>query len=604
MIRILFIFSILIYSIQLFGQRINIDQNFSSLKITDQSWYYADTVLAPDIFRIQNLPENKWKRTSKKGYTSIQKVQTHWLRFKVHSEIKGSIFLSVDFTLMDSLILFQTTDQLTIKSENLGDQLDPRNRSLKYRLPTFKIDIEENTEYTLYLYAHKDKSVCVLPLILNSEEAFLEKVSKGENEMGIIYGFFLSFIAIAFLTFTYFKEWSYLWYSLYVSSLFAWLLAVFGSGHLFLWPSLTWFNAIAGYFTVLLSFIFFGLMVVSTLKIREKEKFLNRIIQGLLLFYALNFTLTSCLYFFNQGSFLASLIQFGHFTILIFPLLISYACGYIYWKYKIRKALFILLIFSISLSGMIILPLVPTGLVEKSLYELYKWLFVLECFLLLIVLLHDLFQLKIEKAILLEQVLEQKRVATENYLDGLRTERKRISQQLHDGINIRLANIKFSLSNQGNSSLAQDIDFLSKDVRRISHGLSPLALNEQGLIKALEEEIFKIESNHEELVIDFDYPDDLKNPDPTSSETIYFTLLELFQNILKHTVATFIDIKLSLNGGRYEIMVRNDGGVYNSEEGEKNGIGLYNIKSRIELLGGYIKAMPESPNIMIHQVAI
>ena len=184
--------------------------------------------------------------------------------------------------------------------------------------------------------------------------------------------------------------------------------------------------------------------------------------------------------------------------------------------------------------------------------------------------------------------------------DATESERKRIAKDLHDGIGQQLSglrlgwegleqNIRPHLPEQSAKlhSLNTVLDEACSEVRTISHRMMPKALQEKGLLAALEEllrkgigitsikyqlEHFKIE--HERF-------------DERIEVGLYRICQELLGNILKHSKATDIIIQLYKNKNQI-IMIVEDNGVGFDPEKERDGIGLKNIESRLQTINGEV----------------
>ena len=73
--------------------------------------------------------------------------------------------------------------------------------------------------------------------------------------------------------------------------------------------------------------------------------------------------------------------------------------------------------------------------------------------------------------------------------------------------------------------------------------------------------------------------------------TIFRILQELINNIIKHSQANEVSIQLIKNQS-HTIVIVEDNGVGFSVKGEKNGIGLLNINSRLDSVAGSVNFSP------------
>ena len=180
--------------------------------------------------------------------------------------------------------------------------------------------------------------------------------------------------------------------------------------------------------------------------------------------------------------------------------------------------------------------------------------------------------------------------------EGRAEEKKRISQELHDGILGRLFGTRLSLDslNMVNSEEAiknrgdyiNQLKTIETDIRKISHDLNADFISESGfidIIKAL------IESQTKAYKLTFDFEDDAEiDWDHISNKNkihIYRMLQESMQNIYKHAKASQIKIGFEQKNSLILFSIQDNGVGFNTAKARK-GIGLKNIDARVRELGG------------------
>jgi signal transduction histidine kinase len=176
----------------------------------------------------------------------------------------------------------------------------------------------------------------------------------------------------------------------------------------------------------------------------------------------------------------------------------------------------------------------------------------------------------------------------------LENERKRISADLHDDLGPMLSAIKFKISSvdaedEDLEQLKQAesyIDDVIQKLRQISNDLMPGTLLRKGLAFAVEEFIQKVSGLHN-LVINFTHSSIPSLPDETCVN-LYRIILEIVHNALKHSHATNLNINLSASEKRLKLSTADNGKGFDYLSANKKykGLGLRNILSRTELLGG------------------
>lgn len=183
-------------------------------------------------------------------------------------------------------------------------------------------------------------------------------------------------------------------------------------------------------------------------------------------------------------------------------------------------------------------------------------------------------------------------------------EKKHLARELHDGINQLLVSSKCHLEllahKLNDQTLALHIEKSQhslmtaiSEVRRISHNLRPSSLDDIGLEAALNTLLQDYRAHSDiETEIHFDtQPGKLKSEVAT---TLYRVVQESLNNIEKHAKAEKVTVILQQLGNQLQLMVRDDGLGFNANDANhKKGIGLRNMRERVEFIGGEFELMSE-----------
>lgn len=184
-----------------------------------------------------------------------------------------------------------------------------------------------------------------------------------------------------------------------------------------------------------------------------------------------------------------------------------------------------------------------------------------------------------------------------SYVQFQVSQRRNFARELHDGINQLMVSVKFRLElardklAKNDDSAVNDInkgcDVLNmaiQEVRRISHDLRPIQLDDLGLESALYSmtndfsERTSIEMNVHLELPEQRLPDDIEI-------SLYRIAQEALMNIEKHAEAGHVGLTIWLREGYIWIEVSDDGKGFTPDKGE-SGIGLLNMRERTELLSG------------------
>jgi two-component system NarL family sensor kinase len=180
-------------------------------------------------------------------------------------------------------------------------------------------------------------------------------------------------------------------------------------------------------------------------------------------------------------------------------------------------------------------------------------------------------------------------------------ERSRVSRELHDGISQLLVSVKFRLElacheleagrSQALATLRGGLERLGgaiAEVRRISHDLRPSLLDTFGLPAAIGQLAAEFEQRSGLLV---EYRQSLESARLPDGESValFRIVQEALANIERHAQAQSVGISLSQSGTAVHLSVCDDGvgfDIARIEQARCGGIGLRNIRERIEHLGG------------------
>lgn len=194
--------------------------------------------------------------------------------------------------------------------------------------------------------------------------------------------------------------------------------------------------------------------------------------------------------------------------------------------------------------------------------------------------------------------VEQQRLQVElrrsraRILQAANEERRRIAQDLHDGIQVDLVLLALQAQRLATRSgtppsvaadavaLRTRIDEAAAALRRLAQTVMPAALVERGLAGATEDLIDRIPVPTR---LEFDVP----GPLPTLvSNTAYFILAEALGNAVKHAGASALTVRLSRADHTLTLAV-DDNGVGGARPAD--GLGLPGLADRVDALGGRLR---------------
>jgi two-component system, NarL family, sensor kinase len=182
-------------------------------------------------------------------------------------------------------------------------------------------------------------------------------------------------------------------------------------------------------------------------------------------------------------------------------------------------------------------------------------------------------------------------------------ERHRLRRELHDGLGPTLTGIAFGADAAANlvatdpaqanellTTLRRDTRAALADVRRIVDDLRPRALDELGLVGALQQRAEQLawRADGESVDVKLDVPAEMPPLPPAVEVATYRVATEALTNVVRHSKASKAFVQVSV-GDRLEVSVTDDG----PPNGRWSpGVGLTAMRERVTELGGAFEAGP------------
>jgi signal transduction histidine kinase len=178
-------------------------------------------------------------------------------------------------------------------------------------------------------------------------------------------------------------------------------------------------------------------------------------------------------------------------------------------------------------------------------------------------------------------------------------ERRRLARELHDetgqaltSILLGLKALEEKLDEAGSRAAAAELRELVvatlQDVRRLAVELRPSALDDFGLVAALERLTASI-SEQTGIGIDFE-PALTAERLPEEVETaLYRIVQESLTNVVKHAKARNVSVLLTLKDSAVKAVIEDDGRGFDPAERTGEGFGLVGMSERLALLGGRLE---------------
>jgi signal transduction histidine kinase len=188
------------------------------------------------------------------------------------------------------------------------------------------------------------------------------------------------------------------------------------------------------------------------------------------------------------------------------------------------------------------------------------------------------------------------RDAVRRVVEAQEVERARLARELHDETGQALTSILLGLkaleerveTDDRQAAIAELRGLVVatlQDVRRLAVELRPAALDDFGLVPALERLCDTMFEQGGVAVDVQSYLDDQRLPAETET-ALYRIVQEALTNVLKHASAARVTVRLRQSERFVELLVQDDGAGFDPRGVRDGGLGLVGMRERVALLGG------------------
>lgn len=197
--------------------------------------------------------------------------------------------------------------------------------------------------------------------------------------------------------------------------------------------------------------------------------------------------------------------------------------------------------------------------------------------------------LKEEHKLSVAQVRHQKELLN-NSIAIQETERERIAADLHDELVGKLNVIRLLVYDQqeaGTTEKPNALGLLDESIsiaRGISHELYPPMLDDFGLVDALRDVLYPLQ-HHVEIGFQVIGPQITGRLGREEELHLYRATVEAINNVMKHANCNRIEVDVRITAQLAVIRIK-DNGVGFDHTKKRKGMGLKNLESRIQMIGG------------------
>lgn len=547
-----------------------------------------------------------------------------WLRFKLENidTLNNDYILHLNNPLINYIEYFEVRNGKVVKHNITGDDFPMNSRIVRFRNPIYPLEIVPGDSVCIYFKINLDGRKIHIPLSVYTQGYFIENTAKKEVELGFFYGVLACLSCVCFIIYYLLREKVYVYLASYYISQTILQLSVSGIAFVLIWPN---FHFIADRSVPILMSLSIFLALVFLIEFLGKHKISRWVLIAIRYLQALSIAIL--IGSFTNGISYNLSIWLLYRIIPIFYIGFFVLSTYIFLT-KYIPARFFFLAFSFSLLSIFSMYYFSITRTNNNIFTntmvIYGEMF--KSIILLLAVLDRLRIFKFEKELAQVKLIEhleemnlykeklnnelvQKIEETSQELSvkqmevkraliwGEEQERKRIAQELHDGMGSLLSTLRLNaesidltnknLSNSELQAYQNVIELIEKacvELRTISHNMMPVGIEQFGLVQQLISIIRKLNSlNQVQFTLNtFGLEERF---DKEMELGLYRICLEIINNIIKHAEAKNASIQLIRNEDTLNVIIEDDGKGFDSNS-MSEGLGLKNIKTRVDAFGG------------------
>jgi two-component system, sensor histidine kinase LadS len=522
------------------------------------------------------------------GFTS----DIFWIAFRVknYTATPSDQLLEIDNPQIDWLYIYErdASGQFSLLAET-GDKFLFHQRPILHRNFAIPLTFAPGETKTILVKIDKRNSSLTFPVYLWNERAFHEKTYAENLRFGIFFGIITLCLIYALMAFLFLRRALFGWYFILVLATAVYLFTSLGFSFQYLYPNLLDFNS---YFRVYLIVILFFCIVKFSqnfLNLKRYQPRINAFINYILIFLGgLIFVSIFTLDFMSRHALL--IIPFINTVLLSGGALLIAAAIRSYPQQRVTVIIYFSAWGTLML-GYGIMTVTEFGWIPVEALPVNPVLVgsATEMLIFSVGLTYQIRKVYNERNQLSLKMAKQQKELLKAYVEGTEKERERIARELHDDIGSRLGSLKRFITTHAstNQTLEEQIDILCRDVRTMSHQLTPPSMRITGLrqlVRQLVEDVI----DQENLRIDVQFYDVPENLPSETNHHLFRIAQEAISNVLKHAQATEMDLQFFVHENEL-VMTMDDNGKGFDAQQALGGIGLQNMRTRTEALTGQLE---------------
>ena len=374
------------------AEQIALYPGFGRVRVTQQAQFFADLTGEKSIQNIVNQPDSSWKPIPPQGFSKPFDAKPYWIKIPVRCLRSEVYFFQSTYVILEDFALYihnKTNDSISYQG-NLGlKHASVRNPFLQSSF-VFRMPLEAQTDYDLYVRLNKRFSTTVIPFFLRDSANFASHVNQIETERGIIYGVFFILIFQGLVLLFYFKERLHFYYIGYVLSSFL-ILFISDGMFRFYFPSWLYDEVhFSIYFIIPICFTFVFTIVFSLLNTQKHFPELVRF-SWVVIVFSFMLSVINAVGYFQFPNFPLWVFRLSNLFVILYPILFITICFKTYSRFKNRQALVLLFLFSLTLLFILFFALLPFFTYRHDTFSKFRWIILFEALALMLIINRDLY---------------------------------------------------------------------------------------------------------------------------------------------------------------------------------------------------------------------
>lgn len=479
-----------------------------------------------------------------------------------------------------------------------GDRIPFWKRTTENRRNVFPVVFFSRDDRLLILADKRNASVSV-PLKLWKQKDFDRHEAESNMVYGLYFGMLLIVMLYSLLIYVAQRSSIYIWYLVYVLSMFLYLFTHVGYGFQFLFPNqFEWSNylRLVMIVVIVISQIRFTQLFLPIRSVAPRINLAYNIIIGALVAIVLWWILVPGL--FTTYTIIVINVIYGFIAITAVLLVIALIRSLTVDR---TSVLFYSAAFGMNVLATFLMIAEEYGAIRLSVLPLPP-VFIGSLFEILIFAIGLSYRTKLisdDRRRLLSDINHLQQLAMKSFVRGMEEEKLRVANELHDDVASRLSLLGMKLTESSDSELRQQLAEITEGVRQISHQLNPISLDENNFI----EKIKQLISEHRGLGLNIGFQVfDMRQTVPIETGLqLYRVLQEALQNVQKHAEANEVEIQLFQHENELLMTIEDDGIGFDPTK-KNTGLGTKNMRLRVEQLNGEFSissAIGEGTSIMV-----